>query len=69
MLFTNKVYDVLKWACMIALPAAAVFYAALDNAFGWGNAQTVTTVLSALSAFLGTLIGVSTAKYNEVNKK
>lgn len=64
MKLSNKVYDVLKWLCLIALPAVSVFYAALDNAFGWGYVQQVGTVLAAVETFIGALIGVSTAAYN-----
>ena len=65
MTLNNKVYDVLKWIVLIFLPAAGVFYAALDGAFGWGYTETVTTVLAATAAFLGALIGVSSASYKE----
>lgn len=64
MKFDNKVYDVLKWLCLIALPAAGVFYAALDGAFGWGYTETVVTVINAVTVFIGTLIGISTKSYN-----
>ena len=65
MVFSNKVYDALKWIVLIFLPAAGVFYAALDGAFGWGYTETVTTVLAAVAAFLGALIGVSSAGYRK----
>lgn len=64
MQFENKVYDVLKWLCLIALPAFALFYKALDGAFGWGVSETVGTVLDALAMFIGTLIGISTKSFN-----
>ena len=64
MRLNNGVYDLFKWLCLIALPAVNVFYAALDAAFGWGCTQTVGTVLAAVEAFIGTLIGISTAEYN-----
>ena len=67
MKFDNKVYDVLKWLCLICLPALAVFYTALDNAFAWGYANTVCTVLAALSAFIGSMIGISTKNYRKDN--
>lgn len=59
------VYDVLKWMCLVCLPAASVFYTALDASFGWGYASTVQTVTAAVCAFVGALIGVSTVAYNE----
>ena len=64
MKFDNKVYDVLKWMCLIFFPALSVFYAALDGAFGWGYTVTVCTVIAAVEAFLGSLIGISTKSYN-----
>lgn len=64
MKFENKVYDVLKWVCLIFLPALSVFYAALDGAFGWGYTDTVCTVIAAVSAFIGALIGISSKSYN-----
>ena len=69
MKLNDALYDVLKWLCLIALPAASVFYAALDGAFGWGYTQTVTTVIAAVETFLGALIGISNAEYNKEEKK
>lgn len=57
----NKVYDVLKWMCLIFLPAASVLYSALDGVFGWGYGKEVTTVIAAVSTFIGSLIGLSAA--------
>lgn len=63
MQFENKVYDVLKWVCLIALPALSVLYASVDGVFGWGYTEAVVTVIAAVEAFIGTLIGVSTKNY------
>lgn len=68
MRFDDKVYLFLKWCCLIFLPAVAVFYAALDGAFGWGYTKTVCTVIAAVETFIGTLIGVSTKSYNSEQK-
>lgn len=65
MTLNNKVYDVLKWVCIIFLPALSVFYAALDKAFGWGYSDIVMTVLAALGAFIGSLIGISAVSYKK----
>lgn len=64
MMFDNKVYDALKWLCLIGLPAVSVLYAALDGVFGWGYTETVTTVIAATATFIGTCIGISTKSYN-----
>ena len=64
MKFENKVYDVLKWLCLIALPAASILFRALDGSFGWGYAEVVDAVVDAVAVFIGTLIGISTKSYN-----
>ena len=65
MKLNNKIYDVLKWVCLIFLPALIVAYVSLDGAFGIGYADKVTTVVATVQTFLGALIGVSTAEYNK----
>lgn len=60
----NKVYDVLKWLCLIALPALSVLYGVLAGVWGWGYTEEVSTTVNAVVAFVGALIGLSTASYN-----
>lgn len=64
-LLNNKVYDVLKWLALIALPALAVLYSALSGVWGWPYASEVSTTINAVIVFIGTLIGISTATYNK----
>ena len=61
----DRVYDVLKWACLIALPALSVLYSVLSGVWGWGYAEEVATTINAVVAFLGALIGISTAAWKE----
>ena len=63
--FENRVYDVLKWLCLIALPAASVLYRALAGVWGWSYAQEVATTINAVVAFVGALIGISSANYKK----
>lgn len=65
MKLNDKVYDVMKWLVLIFIPAATTFYVVLDKAFGWGNAEVITTVSAAACTFLGAILGVSTAEYNK----
>lgn len=65
--FNDKVYDILKWLCLIALPALSVLYSALAGVWGWPYAQEVATTINAVVAFMGALIGISTASYNKAN--
>ena len=64
-LLNNKVYDVLKWVCLIALPACGVLYAALAVLWGWAYTKEVVGTIAAVETFLGALLGVSTAQYNK----
>lgn len=61
----NRVYDVLKWLCLIALPALSVLYAALAGVWGWPYAEQIATTINAVVAFVGALIGISTASYRK----
>ncbi len=65
MKMSNNVYDWLKWIAQVLLPALGTLYAALGAALGWGNVDVVVSVIMAVDAFLGALLGLSTAKYNK----
>ena len=60
--FNDKVYDILKW-----LLALSVLYSALAGVWDWPYAQEVATTINAVVAFVGALIGISTANYNKDN--
>lgn len=62
---SNKLYDCLKWIDLTFIPALIVFMGVLANVFHWGWGQTAMTVMGAFDVFLGSLIGVSSAKYNK----
>ena len=59
----DGIYDVLKWLALVVLPAAAMFYSSLAEAWGWAYAEQITQTIVALQLFLGAIIGVSTATY------
>ena len=44
--FTDNAYDILKWLCLIALPALSVLYSALAGVWGWPYAQEVATTIN-----------------------
>ena len=62
--FKNPVYDVLKWLCLIVLPALSVLYSVLAGVWGWPYSHEITVTLDAVAVFIGSLIGISTYKYN-----
>ena len=58
----DKVYNVLKWAGLIAFPAVATFVGTVGTACGWESTGIAVTVITATGTLVGSLIGVTTAK-------
>ncbi len=67
MKMSNKVYDVLKWFALIALDAIGLFYSTMSSIWGLPFGDEVLATFAALSLFLGTLLGVSSAQYHRDN--
>ena len=61
---SNKNYDVLKWIAQILLPAIGTLYAALAGIWRLPFPQEVLATIMAIDAFLGILLGLSSATYN-----
>lgn len=62
---SNKTYDVLKWITRYLLPASATLYFALSGIWGLPYGEEVVGTLAAITAFLGVILGISTAQYNK----
>lgn len=67
-LLSNSAYDVLKWISLIALNAIGLCYMSISAVWNLPYGDEINRTCQALSLFLGTLIGVSTAQYNSINK-
>ena len=65
MLMDNKVYDVLKWIAQILLPAIGTLYFALAQIWGFPYAEQIVGTITAIDAFLGVLLGISTYQYRK----
>lgn len=65
----NSVYDVLKWICLIALPALAVLYFTLAKIWGLPYGAEITATINAVALFIGSLIGVSQIAINKEAKE
>ena len=55
----DSVYNVLKWICLIALPACAVLYFTLAKIWGLPYGAEITATINAVALFIGSLIGIS----------
>lgn len=68
MIFKNdKVYDTLKTISLVAIPVST-FIVAILGAYNYGNVERVTAVLAAVNTLLGSLVKISSAKYNKDKK-
>lgn len=63
MTIANKTYDILKYIAQIALPALGTLYFALSTIWGLPYGEQVVGTITAIDAFLGALLGISSANY------
>lgn len=63
MKISNKVYDALKWIAQYLLPALGTLYFALSTIWGFPYGEQVVGTITAIDAFLGAILGLSSATY------
>ena len=67
MIIPSKLYDILKWILLIAVPAVITLLTTLTMVWGWNiPLEAIVTTISAIATFVGALIGVSTKNYNKI---
>lgn len=63
---SNKIFDILKWIAIVALPALSTFIVVLGKIWNWGDiAPMVAQTITAIAVLLGALLGISTIQYNK----
>lgn len=67
MKISNKTYDILKFIAQIILPALGTLYFALAQIWGLPLGEEIVGTITAVDAFLGAVLGISTAQYNREN--
>ena len=68
MILPDKVYNVLKWLCLIFAPALITLLTTIFTLYGIPNVEIVTGTVAAIATFIGALIGVSSKAYNKKNE-
>jgi hypothetical protein len=63
MVFSNKVYDKLKFLAQVVLPAIGTLYATVSGLNHWPNTEEVVGTIMAVDFFLGTLLGLSAKQF------
>ena len=61
----NKLYDWLKWFCLVVIPALATAYVGLSAVWGFPYADEVARTACVACTLLGALLGISTAEYRK----
>lgn len=64
-MLSNRMYDVLKWVVIIAIPALTTAYVGLAAVWGFPYATEVAKTSAVICTLLGALLGISTAEYNK----
>ena len=67
-ILSNRAYDVLKWICIIVLPALATLYRGVGTIWSLPYMEEIPQTIIVIDAFLGALLGVSTIQYNKNNE-
>ena len=62
----NKVYDVLKWVSLLAVPTVTLITSVSDT-LGYAHGAELAAIVSALGVFAGAVIKISTDAYNASN--
>ena len=64
MRLSDKVYDLLKWFALVAVPAVEAFWLTIGKTWGFPYLTEIGTTIAAVGLLIAALIGVSTKTYN-----
>ena len=64
MIINDRVYSVLKYITMVVLPALTTLWLAVGSIWGLPYVEPIGATLSAITVFLGAILGISTSLYN-----
>lgn len=68
MKISDKTYDILKYIAQYVLPALGTLVFAITSIWGIPYGEQIVGTITAIDAFIGALLGVSTYTYkNEVH--
>lgn len=67
MILPDKAYNVLKWICIILLPALATLWFALGKIWGFPYLAEIEATIIAIDTFLGAILGISAINYKKLD--
>lgn len=66
---SNALYDLLKFVTTIVAPAAGTAYFGLSTIWGFPAGEQVVGTIAVLETFIGTVLLISTVRYNKSGAK
>lgn len=70
MRLNDKLYEVLRWATWIVLPAIATLISALNTAWAWNlPIDAILTTFVAVETFIGAVLGIAKINYDAKEAK
>ena len=67
MIFSNKVYDVLKFITTLVLPALGTLYFTLAGIWGFPYGEQIVGTITAVVTFLSIILKISSVNYKKAN--
>ena len=64
MIINDRVYSILKYITMVVLPALTTLWLAVGSIWHLPYVEPIGATLSAITVFLGAILGISTSLYN-----
>lgn len=68
MVLNEKVYNFLKWFTLIFMPALTTLVGVILNCFNVSCTDIVLTIMTAITTFLGAILGISNNNYYKNDK-
>lgn len=68
MKMSSKLYDTLKWVCLIVLPAAAYGYGELAAIWTLPLGEQIPKTINLIATIMGIILGVSNANFKKANE-
>lgn len=65
----SKLYNIIKYMVLIFLPSFTTLYVLLATQWNWGNITEVSVSLTGVTAFLGSLVGISSRNFNASDER
>ena len=65
MVLKNSTYNILKYIAQYFLPALGTLIFAICSIWGLPYGEEIVGTITAIDAFLGALLGISTYQYNK----